>query len=173
MPNFCVGKLETATRTCQRNVEWFAIELVDYRFAAARHDARYINPCGSQFQVRFETYRKKQCLAKFRACGREYGEKIAQWFACPARDNCFKCDPLSFIRTFVDNNLAFAISLPDFARPLVQPRPIQPRERRLVEMTFNDVTDEGRLTLAVGTRQVELATTIHSAIAVIVSFALE
>jgi hypothetical protein len=40
-------------------------------------------------------------------------------------------------------------------------------------MTFNDVTDEGRLTIAMGARQVELATTIHSAIAVVVGFALE
>jgi hypothetical protein len=80
---------------------------------------------------------------------------------------------LSFIRTFVYNDLAFAISLRDFARPLVQPRPMQPRERRIIEMAFNDVTDEGRLTISMGARQVELATTIHSAIAVIISVALE
>jgi hypothetical protein len=40
-------------------------------------------------------------------------------------------------------------------------------------MTFNDVTDEGRLTFAVGARQVELAATIHSAIAVVVRFTFE
>jgi hypothetical protein len=80
---------------------------------------------------------------------------------------------LSCIRTGVDNDLAFAISFCDFAGPLVQPCPIQPRERRIVEMTFNDVTDEGRLTIAMGTRQVELATTIHRAIAVIIRFTLE
>jgi hypothetical protein len=80
---------------------------------------------------------------------------------------------LSFIRTFVDNDLAFAISILDLAGPLVQRRPIQPRERYIVEVAFNDVTDEGRLAIAVGGRQVELATTIHSAIAVIVGFALE
>ena len=40
-------------------------------------------------------------------------------------------------------------------------------------MAFNDVADEGRLTIAVGARQVELATAIHGAIAVIISFALE
>src|SRR3990170_1251349 len=85
----------------------------------------------------------------------------------------FKFDPLSFIRTCVDNDLAFAIALRDFARPLVQPRPLQPRERCIVEMTFNEVTDEGRLTISMGARQVELATTIHRAIAVIISFALE
>ncbi len=80
---------------------------------------------------------------------------------------------MSFVRTFVDNNLAFAVSVRDFARPLVKPRPIQPREWRIVEMTFNDVADEGRLTIAMGARQVELATTINSAIAVVVGFALE
>jgi hypothetical protein len=80
---------------------------------------------------------------------------------------------LGFIRTFVDNDLAFSIPLRDFAGPFVKCRPIQPRKRRIVEVTFNDVTDEGRLAIAVGARQVELATTIHSAIAVIIGFALE
>jgi hypothetical protein len=50
---------------------------------------------------------------------------------------------LSFIRTFVNNDLPFSVSLLDFARPLVQRRPIQPRDRGIVEMAFNDVTDEG------------------------------
>jgi hypothetical protein len=40
-------------------------------------------------------------------------------------------------------------------------------------MPFNDAADEGRLTVAIGARHVELATTIHSAIAVGVSFTLE
>jgi hypothetical protein len=80
---------------------------------------------------------------------------------------------LSFIRSFVDNNLAYAIAVGDFARPLVQRRPIQPRERRIFEMTFDDITNLGRLTIAMGARQVELATTIYSAIAIIVSFTLE
>jgi len=44
---------------------------------------------------------------------------------------------LCFIRMFVDYDLAFAISLRDFAGPLVKPRPIQPRKRRIVAMTFN------------------------------------
>ncbi len=84
-----------------------------------------------------------------------------------------KCNPLGFIRAFVDNDLSLSVSLRDFPRPLVQPRPIQSSERRIVEVAFNDVTDEGRLTIAVRARQVELATAIHSAIAVIISFALE
>jgi hypothetical protein len=80
---------------------------------------------------------------------------------------------LSFVRAFFDDDLALAVSFRDFARPLVQPSPLQPREWRIVEMTFNDVTDEGRLTIAMGAWQVKLAATIHSAIAVIVGFALE
>jgi hypothetical protein len=80
---------------------------------------------------------------------------------------------LGFIRAFVDNKLAFAISLRDFARPLVQPGPVQAGQWSIVEMTFNDVTDEGGLRIAMGARQVELATAIYSAIAVVVSFALE
>src|SRR5262245_7998849 len=40
-------------------------------------------------------------------------------------------------------------------------------------MACNDLADEGRLTIAVGARQIELATAIHCAIAVIVSLALE
>ncbi len=173
MTDLRVRKLETATSACERNVERLTVKLVDYWSAAALHDAWYINACCPEFQVRFETNRQEQRLAKFRACRPEYGEQIAQWFACLARDNSFKCDPLSFIRTFVDNNLAFAISLRDFARPLVQPCPIQPCDWRIVEMTCNDVTDEGRLTIAMGARQIELASTIHSAIAIVVGFTLE
>jgi hypothetical protein len=40
-------------------------------------------------------------------------------------------------------------------------------------MAFNDVTHEGRLAITVGARYVELATTIHSAVAVVIGFALE
>jgi hypothetical protein len=80
---------------------------------------------------------------------------------------------LSFIRTLVNNDLAPAVSVFDFAGPLVQRRPVQACKRRIVEMALNDGADEGRLTIAVGTRQVELATTIHGATTVIVSLALE
>jgi len=80
---------------------------------------------------------------------------------------------LSFIGTYVDDDLAFAVSILDLAWPLVQARPFQPRERRSVEMTFNDITDERRLTIAMRARQVELASAIYGAIAVIVSFTLE
>ena len=48
MSDFRVGKLETAAPACQCNVERFTIELVDYRFAAALQDARYVNRRGSE-----------------------------------------------------------------------------------------------------------------------------
>ena len=124
MSDLCVGKFETTTRSCECDMERFTIELVDYWSAAAPHYSRYIDPRGSEFQVRLEIYRQEHCLAEFRACMREYGKMIAQWFACATRDNCFKCNALSFIGTFVDNDLAFAISILNFARPFVQPRPI-------------------------------------------------
>ena len=99
---------------CQRDVERLTIELVDYRSAAALHDARYVDLCGSEFEVHLEIDRQEQCLAKFRACGPEDGEKIAQGGASLAGDNRLKRDPLSVIRTRVDNDLALAVSRRDF-----------------------------------------------------------
>ena len=80
---------------------------------------------------------------------------------------------MGFIRTFIDNNLALAISLRDFARILVKSGAIRPRKRRIVEMTFNDITGVGKLTIAVGARNIVLAAAIHSAVAVVIGFALE
>jgi hypothetical protein len=80
---------------------------------------------------------------------------------------------LSFVRALVDNDLAFAISVLDLAGPLVKARPIQPHERRIIEMAFDDVADIGRLTIAIGAGQIELAAAVDLAIAVVVSFALE
>ena len=120
-------------------MKWLTIKLVDHRPAAAPHDAGYLYSGGSEFQVRFKMNWQEQGLAKFRACGREYGEKIAQWFAGLAWDDRFKRDPLSVIRTLVDNDLATAVSVLDFAGPLVQPRPVQASDGRIVEVAFNDV----------------------------------
>jgi hypothetical protein len=80
---------------------------------------------------------------------------------------------LSFVSTLVDNDLAFAISILDFARPLVKSRPVQAHERRTVEMAFDDVADKGRLTIAIGAGKIELTTAVDLAIAIVVSFALE
>ena len=171
--DFRVGKFETAARACQRNVERLTTELIDDRSAGARQDARYFNLRGSLLEVRLEIDGQEQCLAKLRACRREDSEEIAQGFACFARDNFFERNPLSFIRALIDNDLALAVSVRDFAGPFVEARPFQAGERGVVEMAFDDGADEGRLTIAVGARQVELTTTIHSAIAVVIGFALE
>ena len=80
---------------------------------------------------------------------------------------------MSLVRALVDNDLAFAISILDLAGPLVKDRPIQPDERRIIEMAFDDVADIGRLTIAIGAGQIELAAAVDLAIAVVVSFALE
>ena len=87
-----------------------------------------------------------------REAGAENGEVITKGGACLARDNRFESNPLSLVRTLVDNDLALAVSLRGLTRPHVKARPVQARERRIVEMAFNDVTDEGRLTIAVGAR---------------------
>jgi hypothetical protein len=78
---------------------------------------------------------------------------------------------LCFIRTFVDDDLAFAIPFRDFAGPLVKRRPIQPRDPGIIEMPFNDLTDERGLAIAMGARQVELAATVYSAVAVVIGLA--
>src|SRR5215469_2714936 len=57
--------------------------------------------------------------------------------------------------------------------PLVKGRPIQPHERRIIEMAFDDVADIGRLTIAIGAGNIELTAAVGLAIAVVVSFALE
>jgi hypothetical protein len=139
--DFCVGKLETATAARQRNVERFTIELVDDRSAPALHDTRYVNLCGSFFEVRFEIDRQIQCVTQLRASGCEDGEKIAQRGTGLARDDCFKRDPLSFIGALVDNDLAPPVSFFYFAWPLVECRPIQACERRFIEIALNDVAD--------------------------------
>src|SRR5262245_40009640 len=154
-------------------MERFASEFVDDRPATAFQDSWYFDPCGSEFEVRLEIDRQKQRLAKLRACRREDGEKIAQGSACLTRDDCFKRDPLSFIRAPVDDDLAPAPTVLDFARPLVERRPLKARKRRIVEMAFDDVADESRLAITARAGQVELAATINSAVAVVVALALE
>jgi hypothetical protein len=80
---------------------------------------------------------------------------------------------LSFVRTLVDEDLAFAVSILDLAGPLVKCRPVQSNERRIIEIAFDDVADKGRLTIAVGAGKIELTAAVDLAIAVVLSFALE
>jgi hypothetical protein len=46
------------------------------------------------------------------------------------------------IATLVDDDLTFAIPFGDLAGPRIKRRPIQPRDRGIIETTFNNLTDE-------------------------------
>jgi hypothetical protein len=124
-------------------VERFASEPVDDRSSTTLQNAGYLDSCGSEIEIHLEIDRQEQCLERVRACRRKNGEKVAQGSACLARDDCFKRDALRLIRALVDDDLALAISLRDFTRPLVEPCPVQAGERRIVEMACDDITDEG------------------------------
>ena len=54
MSDFRIGKLETTTRSGQRDVKGLAVEVVDDRFPGARHDAGNFDLCSSVFQIRVE-----------------------------------------------------------------------------------------------------------------------
>ena len=157
--DFGVGKLETTARARQRNVERFAAEIVDYRSAATLHNTRYIDRCGSEFEIRVEIDRQKQCLARYCAQRPENGENIAERGASFARNNRFQRNPLCVIRTFVDDDQARAAAIRNLAGKHVKAGPVK--------------AGIGRLTKAVCAGQVKLATAIRSAITVIVSFAFE
>ena len=88
-----------------------ASKLVDDRSATAAHDARDINPCGAEVPSSLRDQSAGTMSRKFRAGGREYGEKLLNGAHAPPEIMVSKCDPLRCIRTFVDNDLAFAIAL--------------------------------------------------------------
>ena len=69
---------------------------------------------------------------------------ITEGRACLARDNRVESKPLSFVRSLLDNDLTLGVSLRDFAWKHAKERPIQPRERRVIEMTLNDGADVGK-----------------------------
>ena len=98
---------------------------------------------------------------------------IAEGFARLARDDCLESPTLSVVRSLVDHDLALTVSLRDLAGECAKQRPIQARERRVVEMAFDNGADVGELTIAMCRRLVELTAAAHRTIAVIVRFALE
>ncbi len=98
---------------------------------------------------------------------------IAEGFARPARDDSFKSDPLSVVRSLVYHNLALTVSLRDLAEENAKQRPIQARERRVVEMAFDNGADVRELTIAMCRGLVELTAAAHGTIAVIVGMAHE
>jgi hypothetical protein len=77
------------------------------------------------------------------------------------------------VRSLVDYDLTFAVSIRDLTRPLVKRCPIQPHKRSPVEIALDEVTNESRLTIPMGTREIELATAVHCAVAVVVRLAFE
>ncbi len=98
---------------------------------------------------------------------------IAEGHTSLARDNRFERSSLNFIRSLIYNDLAFAVPLFDFAKKYTHQGPIQARQRRAVEMAFNDSTDIGKLTISVCGWLVELTSAAHGTIAVVVGMALE
>ncbi len=98
---------------------------------------------------------------------------IAEGFARLARDDRFKSNPLSVVRALVDHNLALGVSLRHLIGEYAKQRPIQARERRVVEMAFDNGAGVGELTIAMCRGLVELTATAHGTIAVVVGMAHE
>ena len=130
------------------------------------HDTRDVDLRGSELEVHFEINRQEQCLEELRAQRTENGEMIAERHACLTRDNRFKSKPLSLVRPLVDNDLALAVALRYLSGKYAEQRPIQTRERSVVEMTLNDGTDVGEVTIPVCRGLVELTTAAHGTITV-------
>ena len=78
-----------------------------------------------------------------------------------------------FVRALVNNDLARAAPIGDLAGTFVKAGLLQARQRRAVEMAFDDGARIGGLAIAVRAGQVELAAAVYGAITVIVRFALE
>ncbi len=98
---------------------------------------------------------------------------IAEGFARLARDDRFKSNPLSVVRSLVDHNLALSVSLRNLIGENAKQRSIQARERRVVEMAFDNGADVGELTIAMCRWLVELSAAAHGTIAVVVGMAHE
>ena len=172
-PDFGVGELEAAFGARQRDVKRLTGERVDDRPAFTFKHPRDFHARRSAFEIGLQVNRQEQGFADFRAGGSEDGEHIAHRLAGFARDDGFQRGPLVLVRALVDDDLALAVAVLDFARPLVKRRPVEPFERRVVETALDDVADEGGLAKTVGGGQVELAAAVNGAVAVIVSFAFE
>src|SRR5687767_14206919 len=93
---------------------------------------------------------------------------IAGGFARLARDDCFESLALSLVRALVDHDLTLTVSLRDLTGEYAKQRPIQARERRVVEMAFDDGANVGELAIAMCRGLVELTSAAHRTIAVVV-----
>ena len=61
----------------------------------------------------------------------------------------------------------------DLARKFAKQRPIQVRQRRTIEVTFNDSADVSKQTISVCRGLIELTSATHRTIAVVIGMALE
>jgi hypothetical protein len=98
---------------------------------------------------------------------------IAEGHARLARDDRFKRTPLSVVRSLVDNDLALTFSLRDLIGKYANQRPIQARERRVVEMALDNGADVGEVTITMCRGLVELTAAAHGTIAIVVGMAHE
>src|SRR5712691_9769040 len=98
---------------------------------------------------------------------------IAEGFARLARDDRFESDALRVVRTLIDHDLALTVSLRDLPGEYAKQRPLQARERRVVEVAFDDSPDIGELTVAMCRGLIELTAAAHGTIAVVVGMAHE
>ena len=170
---FRVHELNAAIWASQCDVERFTAEFIDQRPAAATQDTRDVSRCRSLLEIGLEFDGQKQGVEKVLAHGPIDGEDIAQGGARLTRDDRLERHPLGFGRPLINDDLARAVARRDFSRPFPKPSPPQASQRRLIEVAFLYGADVGRLTKAMRTGQVELTTTVHVAIAVVVGTALE
>jgi hypothetical protein len=98
---------------------------------------------------------------------------IAEGLACFPRDDRFKSNALSVVRSLVDHNLAPTFSLRDLIGEYAKQCPIQARERRVIEMALDNGADVSELTIAMCRWLVELTAAANGTIAVVVGMAHE
>jgi hypothetical protein len=98
---------------------------------------------------------------------------IAEGHARLARDDRFKSTPLSIVRSLVDHNLALTAALRDLIGEYANKRPMQARERRVIEMALDNGADVGKVTIAMCRGLVELTAAAHGTIAIVVGMAHE
>jgi hypothetical protein len=98
---------------------------------------------------------------------------IAEGFARLPRDDRFKCNALSVIRSLIDHNLALTVSLRDLIGEFAKQCPIQAREWRVIEMALDNGANVSEMTIAMCGGLVELTAAANGTIAIVVGMAHE
>ena len=98
---------------------------------------------------------------------------IAEGFACLARDNRFKSNALSVVCSLIYHNLSLAVSVRDLIGEFAKQRPIQARERRVIEMALNNRADVGEMTIAMCRGLIKLTAAADGTITTVVGMAHE